>query len=253
MTNRPIVIDADDLSSAELNHNIKEQVNQGENYFVLENVNGHRYIGTGIKEQITIDIKGVPGSDLAAFLYGSKINVYGNGQELIGNTMDSGEISIHGNATDVIGMGMRGGEIFIQGDVGYRVGIHMKSFAHKSPTIIIGGVAVDFLGEYMAGGTIVVLGLDNNMDNDADVSVAGNFIGTGMHGGVMYLRGKIHDDQLGKEVAAVSLDQEDGKELERLMKEYESKFDVDLSNLDSNQFTKILPKSHKPYGQLYVS
>lgn len=253
MTNRPIVIDADDLSSAELNHNIKEQVNQGENYFVLENVNGHRYIGTGIKEQITIDINGVPGSDLAAFLYGSKINVYGNGQELIGNTMDSGEISIHGNATDVIGMGMRGGEIFIQGDVGYRVGIHMKSFAQKSPAIIIGGVAVDFLGEYMAGGTIVVLGLDNDMDNEADAPVAGNFIGTGMHGGVMYLRGTVHEDQLGKEVAFEALEKEDFEELTRYIQEYENRFNLDLSCVHTNEFTKIVPKSHKPYGQLYVS
>ena len=55
---------------------------------------------------------------------------------------------------------MRSGKIFIKGDVGYRVGIHMKAYENLYPVIIIGGTAQDFLGEYMAGGLLIVLGLN---------------------------------------------------------------------------------------------
>ena len=55
---------------------------------------------------------------------------------------------------------MRGGEIYVKGNVGWRSGIHMKSYLEKFPVIVIGGKAGDFLGEYMAGGIIILLGLD---------------------------------------------------------------------------------------------
>jgi glutamate synthase domain-containing protein 3 len=73
--------------------------------------------------------------------------------------MDEGKIVIHGHAGDIAGYSMRGGSIFIRDDVGYRVGIHMKEYQDKVPAIVVGGTAQDFLGEYMAGGVLVVLGL----------------------------------------------------------------------------------------------
>ena len=80
---------------------------------------------------------------------------------------------------------MRGGKLYIEGNVGYRVGIHMKSYKEQFPVMIIGGRAEDFFGEYMAGGILVLLGLNAGAD---DSSIVGNYIGTGMHGGVIYLR-----------------------------------------------------------------
>lgn len=54
---------------------------------------------------------------------------------------------------------MRGGSIYVQGDAGYRAGIHMKAYRDKVPVLAVGGRAGSFLGEYQAGGYIVVLGL----------------------------------------------------------------------------------------------
>lgn len=38
----------------------------------------------------------------------------------------------------------------------------MKEFHELLPVVVIGGVAGAFLGEYMAGGILIVLGLDNS-------------------------------------------------------------------------------------------
>ena len=126
----------------------------------IHNVSGQRYIGTGIRLPVEIDIFGVAGNDLGAFLDGPSIRVHGHAQDGCGNTMNSGEIIIHGHAGDVVGLSSRGGKIFIRDSVGYRAGIHMKEYQDKKPVLVIGGAAQDFLGEYMAGGIIILLGLN---------------------------------------------------------------------------------------------
>ena len=73
---------------------------------------------------------------------GPKIIVHGNGQDGIGNTMNSGTIIIHGDAGDILGHSMRGGQIFVKGDVGYRVGIHMKEYKDLVPVVVVGGAAL---------------------------------------------------------------------------------------------------------------
>ena len=90
---------------------------------------------------------------------GPKMIVHGNAQDGSGNTMNEGQIVIHGHAGDVTGNSMRGGKIFVRDYVGYRVGIHMKEYENKVPTIVIGETAGDFLAEYMAGGSNPRLGL----------------------------------------------------------------------------------------------
>ena len=57
----------------------------------------------------------------------------------------------------------------------------MKAYRTQRPVIVIGGRAGSFLGEYQAGGLIVVLGESNG-------PIVGNFCGTGMHGGEILLR-----------------------------------------------------------------
>ena len=83
-----------------------------------------------------------------------------------------------GSIGDAAGYAMRGGRIYVRGDAGYRAGIHMKAYQNKIPLLIIGGCAGSFLGEYQAGGIIVVLGLERKGRR-----IVGNFPCTGMHGG----------------------------------------------------------------------
>ena len=118
---------------------------------------------------------------------GPKVMVHGNAQDGCGNTMNEGQIIIHGHAGDVTGHSMRGGKIFVRDYVGYRVGIHMKQYQHKIPQIVIGQTAGDFLAEYMAGGIMVILGLNLKEGEKCNAQ----FVGTGMHGGVIYERGEI--------------------------------------------------------------
>lgn len=243
-----VKIDARGVHYKELNGLIHRAVNNGEKNIILDNVNGQRYIGAGLSSQVKITINGVPGNDLACFMDGPTIVVNSNGQDGIGNTMNAGKIVVHGDVGDIVGHSMRGGKIYIKGNAGYRTGIHMKSYKDLYPVVIIGGEAQDFLGEYMAGGLIVLLGLGKKKDK----SLVGNYCGTGMHGGTIYIQGTIEDYQLGKEAKKNSLDKEDNKILRTYLKEYGSYFSLSLEDILNGDFVKLTPSSHRPYGKLYA-
>ena len=148
----------------------------------VENVIGQRYIGCGSTDR-KITVHGTAGNGLGQYLNGSTIEVFGNAQEAVGDTMNAGEIVVHGNVGDACGYAMRGGKIYIKGDCGYRAGIHMKAYQQHFPVMVVGGKAGSFLGEYLAGGLILVLGIGQN-----GAYPVNNFCGTGMHGGKIVLR-----------------------------------------------------------------
>ena len=245
-------IDAKGKTYKVLNEEIRAALRNGEENLVLENVNGHRYIGDNIDFKAKIEIHGVPGNDLAFAMDGPILEVFANGQDAIGNTMNAGKIIIHGNAGDICGYAMRGGKLFIEGNVGYRAGIHMKEYMEKYPTIVVGGKAGDFFGEYMAGGLLVVLGIDNK-DMDKEKPIVGNFCGTGMHGGRMFINGTIEEWRLGKEVKVKELDEDDIKLLDEVLAEYSKDLGIDVkSKIDYKNFIKLYPGSKRPYGRLYA-
>jgi glutamate synthase domain-containing protein 3 len=244
-------IDAANLRHKELNDLMRECALRGVKRMILRNVCGQRYIGTrlyfsNLKSKVEIEIFGTPGNDLGAFLNGHRIVVHGNAQDGVGNTMDDGEVVIEGRAGDVVAMSMRGGRIFIRDNVGYRTAIHMKQYKDKIPILVIGGIAQDFFGEYMAGGIAILLGL-----NLKDEKHKSHYIGTGMHGGIIYLRGKIESHQLGKEVGVVQLEQEDWKILEKYIGEFASYFGFNADEILAGKFTKLVPVSRRPYGRVY--
>ncbi len=240
-------IDSKNLHYKELNEKIHEAISKGGKEIFIRNVNGQRYIGDGIRGNIKIWIDGVSGNDLGAFMDGPTIIALSNAQDAIANTMNSGKIVIHGDAGDVLGYGMRGGKLFIRGNAGYRVGIHMKAFKKQVPLIIIGNTAQDFLGEYQAGGVIILLGLDRN-----GRPLAGNYIGTGMHGGVIYVRGDIDPFQIGKEVSILPIDKTDEERLRIYLKEYCEEFSLSLEEVLRAKFIKLLPLHLRPYGKIYA-
>jgi len=257
-------IDSDRLNFRDLNLRIKELLTDDEcsrqiPIIELKNILGQRYIGDGIKAKAKIKIYGTPGNDLAAFMDGPEIEIFGNGQDGVGNTMNSGEIIIHGDCGDILGYSMRGGQIYIKGNVGYRSGIHMKSYLEKVPAIIIGGKAGNFLGEYMAGGIIIVLGINeaNNKNNqiNARQSIVGDYVGTGMHGGTIYIRGEVEDYKLGREVNESSIDIADREILKKYIFKFCEYFKFsksEIGNVDLKEFIKLTPHSHRPYGKLYA-
>jgi len=238
-------IDAEGMYYKELNSLLRLISSNRVERIEIHNVCGQRYIGTDLEMDKQIDIYGTPGNDLGAFMNGPRIVVHGNAQDGCGNTMNDGQIVVHGQAGDLTGHSMRGGKIFVRDDVGYRVGIHMKEYKRKVPNIVIGGTAGDFLAEYMAGGVILILGL--NLKGCEKCKA--RFVGTGMHGGVLYERGDILEPVQGTKTMPVG--KRDMQVIEGLVKEYCSHFGGDPKAILSGKFKKILPLSKRPYEKLY--
>jgi len=244
-----IVIDAAGMHYRKLNEEVRKRVQRGIRRIRLKNVRGQRYICAGIsQEDLEVEIEGTPGEDLGVFMDGPRITVRGNAQNAVGNTMNEGRIVVHGLGGDVIGYGMRGGRIYIRNDVGYRVGIHMKGFKEKQPIIVVGGRAGDFLGEYMAGGYLIVLGATS----DRHRPIVGNYCATGMHGGTMYLRGKPREDGLGKEVRVFGLNDADVAFLRPVLQDFCQTLQIDRNVFDFARYCRIVPVSARPYGRLYA-
>ncbi len=243
-----MTIDAAGLDHRTLNERIKAAIAAGATELDLLNVCGQRYVGCGLDRPVTMRIDGIPGNDLAAFMSGPRLFCSGNVQDGVANTMDEGLIVAPGHAGDVLGYSMRGGQVFIRGNAGYRIGIHMKSYLGKEPVIIIGGRVKDFAGEYMAGGVLVVLGLDIPPSEP----LVGRYCGSGMHGGVMYVRGEVPCAHVGKGVTVEDPAEEDLARLRELLGPYSQAFALSLDEILARPFQKLRAASTRPHGQLYA-
>jgi len=242
-------IDASGLHYKVLNEKIKELVSTGCEEISVKNVCGQRYIGSGLQgKNVKIILEGIPGNDLGIFMDGPEIVIKDNVQDGTGNTMNSGRIIIYGNGGDITGHSMRGGEIFIRGDVGYRTGIHMKEYRDMHPVIVVGGSAGNFLGEYMAGGIIILLGM-------TDKPSIGDYTGTGMHSGVIYIRENLLANKvlLGKEVKVFDIDEQDMVKIEPYLKRFALYYGMpEEEKITGNKFYKIIPVTKRPYGKIYA-
>lgn len=212
----------------------------------LLNCVGQRYIGAGVSKK-NISIHGVPGNALGAYMDGATINVDSSVQDAVGDTMNDGKIIVNGSSGDATGYAMRGGKIYIRDDAGYRAGIHMKAYKEKFPVIIIGGKCGSFLGEYMAGGIIIVL----NRHNDSDI--VGNFTGVGMHGGKIFLRGDSVNAIFPPQVKCEEATKEDLDEIKKYLVEYGKDFSMDMEDVLSSHYFVLKPNSANPYKRLYTA
>ena len=226
---------------------LNEQIREAGNSCTITNCCGQRFLAAGMANK-EIAIEGIPGNALGAYLNGAKITVYANAQDAVGDTMNAGRIVIHGSIGDAAGYAMRGGEIFVQGNAGYRAGIHMKEYGEKIPVLVIGGCAGSFLGEYQAGGIIMVLGL-----NRGEKQIVHNFPCTGMHGGKLILRGDCADISFPKQVSAAAATDADMVLIRKLVKEYCAAFGADCEEILDAPFTVITPDNANPYKQMYVA
>lgn len=208
---------------------------------------GQRFIAAGTAG-LHIGIHGIAGNALGAYLNGSVIETFGNAQDAVGDTMNEGEIIIHGHIGDAAGYAMRGGKIFVQGNAGYRAGIHMKAYQEKIPVMVIGGRTGSFLGEYQAGGIIIVLGL--HTDGKPIVS---NFPNTGMHGGKVFLRSDCAGIHFPHQVHARPAGKDALAEIRPFVEEYCKHFGGDAEALLRDEFTLVTPDSGNPYRQMYVA
>ncbi len=231
-----------------LNHKeLNEQIRQCADDCVVTDCCGQRFLAAGLSGK-DISVEGIPGNALGAYLNGARITFHCNAQDAVGDTMNEGTIIVHGSIGDAAGYAMRGGKIFVRGDAGYRAGIHMKAYKEKQPVLVIGGKAGSFLGEYQAGGTIIVLGLTSG-----DVPIVSNFPGTGMHGGKMFLRSDCSGIRFPEQVSCHTASEEELEEIEPILREYCGILDLTLSDVLCGPFTVVTPNSANPYKQMYVA
>lgn len=235
-------VKTDDLDFLELGKVLRNT----EGDLELEGCLGQRFIAAGMRERY-IAIHGVPGNALGAYLDGGTVEVFGNAQDAVGDTMNAGAIIIHGNIGDTAGYAMRGGAIYVQGNAGYRAGIHMKEYKDKLPVLVIGGRCGSFLGEYQAGGVILVLDLDE------DGPIVSNFPCTGMHGGKLFLRSECDNILFPAQVTARLAEASDLEEIRPYVEEFCRHFDRDPAAILDHPFTVVTPDSANPYRQMYVA
>ena len=185
----------------------------------LNNVNG---IGTGMTSG-TIQIRGDAGNRIGLKMSGGEIQSTGNVGDHLGTEMTGGVIVVEGNAGDSVGsvlpgskVGVNRGTILVRGCVGKGAGESMRR-----GMLVVGGDAGDLLGWSMRAGTIVVLGK------------SGAQVGAEMKRGTIVLGGGLTHSlppsfrQGGSfRMPAVSL-------ITKWLKESHPKFDVDLSQLNT--------------------
>lgn len=244
---RAVKIDAKDLHYTPLNQKIRAAVANGAKEIVIDNVLGQRFIGDGLRgEGVTITINGVPGGDLAMFMSGPTIIVNGNADHAPGNTMDKGKVIIHGSAGDAVAHSMRGGRVYVRDNIGYRGGIHMKQYLDKRPILVVGGSARAFLGEYMAGGLLIVLGMNGI------VPVSERGIGSGIHGGEIIIRGKADEQYLGVGARQLPLTQDQKESVRPVLEDFARAFRIDPAPILAAEYSRIIPSSARPFANKYT-
>ena len=238
-------IDASGMDYQELNRTLRECGDDVE----IENCLGQRFLASGMGSR-KILIHGVPGNALGAYLDGAAVEVFGNAQDAVGDTMNAGTIVIHGDIGDTAGYAMRGGRIYVRGNAGYRTGIHMKAYQDQLPVLVIGGRTGSFLGEYQAGGIIIVLGLDQSGETGPIVS---NFPCTGMHGGKLFLRSDCEGILFPEQVTARPAEEKDMAEIDEYLRRFCGSFRYDHDEISHSVWTVVTPDSRNPYQQMYVA
>jgi Glutamate synthase domain 3 len=238
-------IDASELNFKELNERVRAAKSDCEIIGCI----GQRFIGEGLGG-VTLTLRGTPGNTLGGYLNGANIEVLGSAQDEVGDTMNAGQIVVHGNIGDAVGYAMRGGVICVRGNAGYRAGIHMKAYKEKLPVLIIGGYTGSFLGEYQAGGVIIVLGL--NGTNPRTGHIIGEFPSTGMHGGKLFLRGNCEGVEFPAQVNVRTANDADREELAGHLKLFCDSFGYNINEIIASDFTVVTPNTKNPYKQMYV-
>ncbi len=242
-----IRIDAKGLHYTSLNQKIRAAIADGVKEIIIDNVLGQRFIGNGIRgDDVTITVNGVPGGDLAMFMSGPTIVVHGNADHAPGNTMDKGNVIIHGSAGDAVAHSMRGGKVYVRDNIGYRGGIHMKQYLEKRPILVVGGAARAFLGEYMAGGLLIVLGLTGIPP------IEERGVGSGIHGGEIYVRGIIDKNNLGVGAQQIPATEEQKTMIKPIIEDFAQTFGLDSVPLLTSDYSRISPASARPFANKYT-
>ena len=183
--------------------------------FVIKNPAGEHAICAGLKEEMSVLIKGHVGYYCGGMNQKANITVDGNAGTGLGENMMSGTIHVKGNTSQSTGATAHGGTIIIDGDASSRCGISMKGVE-----IIVKG-SVGHMSAFMAqAGTLLICG------------DAGEALGDSIYETVIYIAG--NPKSLGVDCVEKKITKNDLKKIENLIK---------IGNIK-----KLKPHSFKKFG-----
>ena len=148
--------------------------------YVIKNPNGEHAVCAGLKEDISVTIKGHVGYYCGGMNQKANITIDGNAGTGVGENMMSGSIHVKGNVSQSAGATAHGGTIIVDGDASSRCGIsmkgvniivkgsvgHMSAFMAQSGTLLICGNAGDALGDSIYETEIFIKGKVKSLGAD---------------------------------------------------------------------------------------
>ena len=133
--------------------------------FILYRVQGQRLISSAVTgatntDDLEIDVYGIPGEYLGAFMQGGTIRVHGNAQNFAAMCMHHGNLHIFGNAGKVCGYASKGGEVIVLGDIVDRAWTNSVNDTRcQNLQVSVLGSASKYCGESLMGGDFLFMGL----------------------------------------------------------------------------------------------
>ena len=123
----------------------------------------------------------------------------------------------------------------------------MKQYEVEArPILVVGGTAHSFLGEYMAGGLVLVLGIGK------EKAMTDRGIGSGIHGGEIIIRGEVDDYLLGVGAKKFKFTEADLERIAPVIKSFCEQFGYDPKEFLDTNYTRIAPASSRPFASKYV-
>lgn len=214
--NKRTEIDADTLTSTEVNARMRDLMAEGYGTIVVKNPRGKHSLGVGILSRLNLIFEGSLGYFAVGLIDGPNVRINGRVGWSCGENMMAGSIVIEKNAGSTFGAAIRGGDLVCRGSVGSRTGIDMKG-----GTILVGGDTGMLSGFMMQRGRLVVCGN------------AGKDLGDSMYDGTIYIGGEIKS--LGVDAVEAELTDQDRSWLAAKLKRYEL-----LPGKGVDHFTKIV-------------
>ena len=181
--------------------------------FIVKNPNGNHAICAGLKEDISVTVKGHVGYYCGGMNQKAKITIEGNAGTGIAENMMSGLIHVKGNVSQSAGATAHGGTLIIDGNASSRCGISMKGI-----NIIVKG-SVGHMSAFMAqSGTLLICG------------DAGEALGDSIYETIIYMAGK--PKSLGADCIEKKITKKDLIKIEELIKL------GNIKKIKSNEFKK---------------
>lgn len=174
MADKVLTLDADEMTTAQINKSIRKASDDGVREIVVANPRARHNLGVCILRPICVTFQGTVGYYCCSLCDGTTFHVHGNAGWSVGENNLSGDVVVDGDVGSSVGSCLHGGQIVVKGNAGARAGISMKG-----GRLIIAGNAGFSLGFMMQMGEIIVCG---------DV---GNSVADSIYEGAVYVGGRI--------------------------------------------------------------